>query len=100
MTTRTRIHPGDSDPRHGTTNGYRNLGCRCPLCRAAQNDDLATYLDAHPEQREAHRARQKRLAAGRRRQLPPIGPDDYPAPEPPIDIDTTDRVLDDYRDRD
>jgi hypothetical protein len=24
-----------SDPRHGTTNGYGNLGCRCERCRAA-----------------------------------------------------------------
>jgi len=23
------------DPRHGTRNGYGNLGCRCDLCRAA-----------------------------------------------------------------
>lgn len=23
------------DPRHGTANGYRNLGCRCPRCTAA-----------------------------------------------------------------
>ena len=23
------------DPRHGTTNGYGNLGCRCDACRAA-----------------------------------------------------------------
>ncbi|WP_432498556.1 helix-turn-helix domain-containing protein [Kineococcus auxinigenes] len=23
------------DPRHGTANGYRNLGCRCPACTAA-----------------------------------------------------------------
>lgn len=25
----------DDDPRHGTTNGYCNLGCRCAACRAA-----------------------------------------------------------------
>jgi hypothetical protein len=24
------------DPRHGTTNGYNNLGCRCDACRAAK----------------------------------------------------------------
>jgi hypothetical protein len=23
------------DPRHGTANGYHNLGCRCAACRAA-----------------------------------------------------------------
>lgn len=25
----------NNDPRHGTVNGYNNLGCRCPQCRAA-----------------------------------------------------------------
>jgi hypothetical protein len=24
------------DPRHGTPNGYANLGCRCEFCRKAQ----------------------------------------------------------------
>lgn len=24
-----------ADPRHGTVNGYNNLGCRCPCCCAA-----------------------------------------------------------------
>lgn len=24
-----------SDPRHGTANGYNNLGCRCKRCRRA-----------------------------------------------------------------
>jgi hypothetical protein len=33
---RSRIHPGDGDPRHGTVNGYTNLACRCDDCRAAQ----------------------------------------------------------------
>lgn len=27
----------DDDPRHGTTNGYGNLKCRCPRCRVAWN---------------------------------------------------------------
>ena len=25
----------DNDPRHGTLNGYSNLGCRCDSCRVA-----------------------------------------------------------------
>lgn len=29
----THIQPGDGDPRHGTTNGYTSLGCRCEYCR-------------------------------------------------------------------
>ena len=35
MTTRARIQAGDGDTRHGTTNGYSNLRCRCEACRAA-----------------------------------------------------------------
>jgi hypothetical protein len=32
---RASFDPGDPlDPRHGV-NGYHNLGCRCPVCRAA-----------------------------------------------------------------
>lgn len=30
---RGKMLPGD--PRHGTANGYSNLGCRCDKCRAA-----------------------------------------------------------------
>jgi hypothetical protein len=29
------IAAGDGDPRHGTTNGYGNLKCRCADCRRA-----------------------------------------------------------------
>ncbi len=32
------IRPGDGDPRHGTTNGYINHGCRCAECRGAWAD--------------------------------------------------------------
>lgn len=32
---RTRLQPGDGDPRHGTVNGYTNLRCRCGRCRLA-----------------------------------------------------------------
>lgn len=35
MTVRNRIQPGDGDPRHGTTNGYRNHRCRCRPCTDA-----------------------------------------------------------------
>ncbi len=31
------IRRGDGDPRHGTDNGYRNLGCRCGPCTYAAN---------------------------------------------------------------
>jgi hypothetical protein len=37
------------DPRHGTTNGYTNLGCRCARCRAAH----AAYVRAHRRENTA-----------------------------------------------
>lgn len=32
------------DPRHGTTNGYGNLGCRCEACREANRVNHAAYM--------------------------------------------------------
>lgn len=31
------------DPRHGTDNGYSNLGCRCRRCRDAHNAKCLAY---------------------------------------------------------
>ena len=33
------------DPRHGTANGYTNLGCRCELCTDANRRQHARYID-------------------------------------------------------
>lgn len=33
------------DPRHGTTNGYGNLGCRCAACRAAHAANHKKYME-------------------------------------------------------
>lgn len=35
MTSKARIGDVPDDPRHGTTNGYTNLKCRCQRCRDA-----------------------------------------------------------------
>jgi hypothetical protein len=35
---RPTITPGDGDERHGTRNGYGNLGCRCTDCRDANTE--------------------------------------------------------------
>ena len=43
MVTRARITPGDGDRRHGTTNGYSNLTCRCSLCRNAWSLNMREY---------------------------------------------------------
>lgn len=32
------------DPRHGTPNGYGNLGCRCDSCRRANAENHAQYM--------------------------------------------------------
>lgn len=32
------------DPRHGTVNGYGNLGCRCDACRRAHAENHAAYM--------------------------------------------------------
>lgn len=34
----------DDDPRHGTPNGYGNLGCRCERCRTANAAVRRAYL--------------------------------------------------------
>lgn len=33
------------DPRHGTPNGYGNLGCRCDACKEANREDHARYME-------------------------------------------------------
>ena len=43
------------DPRHGTYNGYINLGCRCEPCREAHRVEHLRYMHAHPAQVERHR---------------------------------------------
>ena len=37
-TTKVLFRSDRSDPRHGTANGYVNLGCRCFRCRNAWAD--------------------------------------------------------------
>lgn len=34
----TKCRLDADDPRHGTVNGYSNLGCRCPPCNDANSD--------------------------------------------------------------
>lgn len=49
---RERVPLADDDPRHGTANGYGNLGCRCAACRAAHAANHRAYIK---RQREAGR---------------------------------------------
>ncbi|MGC5661569.1 very short patch repair endonuclease [Micromonospora sp. WMMD723] len=41
---RRRVELAPDDPRHGTTNGYGNLGCRCDLCREAHRRKHVRYM--------------------------------------------------------
>ncbi|WP_141658660.1 hypothetical protein [Carbonactinospora thermoautotrophica] len=83
------------DPRHGTTNGYGNLGCRCDRCRAANREQHREYLRRVREQgrvlgrhgtrtaydsgcrceecREAHNRRSREYKRKRRRSSPEEG---------------------------
>jgi hypothetical protein len=49
---RERVPLADDDRRHGTANGYGNLGCRCAECRAAHAAHHRAYIK---RQREAGR---------------------------------------------
>lgn len=44
MTNRPAMPMAEDDPRHGTPNGYGNLGCRCDACRAAHAANHAAYM--------------------------------------------------------
>lgn len=68
MAKRYFITPGDGDPRHGTANGYNNLGCRCPECTEAWAVSHCRYMNADPLRLEMHalRERQRRQARLRR----------------------------------
>lgn len=52
-----------SDVRHGTPNGYSNLGCRCERCRKAATQAHYRYMHADPERLKKHADR--RMAAYR-----------------------------------
>jgi hypothetical protein len=40
---------------HGTTNGYKNYGCRCDKCRAANTRFQRKWMAAHPDAVERKR---------------------------------------------
>jgi hypothetical protein len=54
------------DERHGTLNGYVNLGCRCAPCREANTERHRQYMNASPERLEKHRLRQQAYRAKRK----------------------------------
>lgn len=66
---RDTIVEGDGDPRHGTVAGYRNNGCSCPDCTAANTDGCLSWRDRNPDawrqiqQRYIDKRRQRRRSA-------------------------------------
>lgn len=44
MTPRDRALLPPDDPRHGTSNGYGNLRCRCEACRRGNRLQHAEYM--------------------------------------------------------
>ena len=55
---RKRFWDNPDDPRHGTTNGYGNLGCRCERCTEAWRVRHLTYMHADPERMVKHAERE------------------------------------------
>lgn len=80
-----RIVPGDGDSRHGTVNGYSNLGCRCEICRRA-NTEAQRRRRERPDVRAADTAKRKARYALKRAERIASGwvpPEDRPPPEEP-----------------
>ena len=77
--------PDPTDPRHGTINGYNNLGCRCRRCTDANSVSHAAYMNQHPEQRAKANARgRQRWASGRQPPAPSATvATDLPSPTQP-----------------
>jgi hypothetical protein len=48
---RLAFYANPDDERHGTPNGYNNLGCRCTPCTAANTEYHLAYMRRSPEQR-------------------------------------------------
>lgn len=78
---RPRIADNPDDPRHGTANGYGNLGCRCLRCCAANTANHYAWEHADP----ARLRRKADLARAKRQRSTPAG--DLPI-EPPSTPDT------------
>ncbi len=69
---RAQIVAGDGDPRHGTANGYTNLGCHCTECKAAHARNHRDWMRAHPARLAAH-AERERIKRGGARAVKPAG---------------------------
>lgn len=73
--TKIAFYQDVSDHRHGSLNGYTNLGCRCDRCKAANAANCKDYRSRwSPEQRERERVRKwefnrRRTAAARRKRV-------------------------------
>ena len=57
------------DPRHGTPNGYCNLGCHCKRCTAAWRKKHYEYMHSDPKRIRRH-AENELKRKGVKRQVP------------------------------
>ena len=68
LATRKKFQENLDDPRHGSTNGYGNLGCRCEKCTEAWRVRHLTYMHGKPDRMVKHAEREmKRRGAERQR---------------------------------
>jgi hypothetical protein len=58
------------DPRHGTDNGYKNLGCRCDRCTEAWRVYREAWMHADPERMRKHAQRARWYRAAKRKARP------------------------------
>lgn len=68
LAAREKFWNDPEDPRHGTTNGYGNLRCRCERCTSAWRVRHREYMHGKPERMQKHAEREmKRRGVSRQR---------------------------------
>ena len=58
LAAREKFLNNPEDPRHGTTNGYGNLRCRCERCTEAWRKRHLEYMHGKPERMKKHAERE------------------------------------------
>jgi hypothetical protein len=72
---RKKFYENPDDPRHGSTNGYGNLGCKCERCTKAWAERHLKYMHEDPDRMRRHAEREmKRRGIQRKRAYKPKPP--------------------------
>ena len=58
LANRAKFRRNRKDPRHGTANGYGNLGCKCKRCTTAWNAQHKRYMHEDPARLKKHADRE------------------------------------------